>query len=262
MKNELRAQKSLLAEMVRTDFKLRYQGSILGYLWSLMKPLMLFVILYFVFTSVFRVGDSIPNYPVYLLFGIVIWSFFTEATTRSLSVMVDRGDLIRKISLPRHLLVVAINLSALINFLLNMVIVSGFIYFSDVEISLSLLLGVFVLLELIIFTLFVSLFLAAVYVKVRDISYIWEVFLQGAFYATPILYPLSLIPEKYTQVVFLNPMAQIIQDARWAVLGGNAQTAWGVSSWAGWGGLLILASIVLLGWRVFNRNQKTFAEDI
>src|SRR5579871_2951566 len=119
--------RALLAELVRTDFKLRYQGSFLGYAWSLLRPLLIFVILYVVFVKFLKLGNSIPHYPVYLLLGIVIWNFFIEMTTQSLGSIVGRGDLIRKIRIPRWIIVFSSSLSALINLLLNLVVVGIFV---------------------------------------------------------------------------------------------------------------------------------------
>src|SRR5580692_4874785 len=118
--------RALLSELVRTDFKLRYQGSILGYAWSLLRPLLIFVILYVVFVKFLKVGAGIPHYPVYLLFGIVIWNFFVEMTGQSLGSIVGRGDLIRKIRIPRWIIVLSSSISALINLFLNLIIICIF----------------------------------------------------------------------------------------------------------------------------------------
>src|SRR5437868_14765883 len=126
--------RALLAELVRTDFKLRYQGSVLGYAWSLLRPLLLFVILYLVFVKVLKSGGGIPHFPVYLLLGIVIWNFFLEMTVQSLGSIVGRGDLIRKISIPRWLIVFTSSLSALINLCLNLIVVAIFMIWNHVGI--------------------------------------------------------------------------------------------------------------------------------
>src|ERR1700693_6306796 len=115
--------RALLSELVRTDFKLRYQGSILGYAWSLLRPLLIFLILYIVFVKFLKLGTGVPHYPVYLLLGIVFWNFFYEMTMQSLTSIVGRGDLIRKIRIPRWIIVVSSSVSALINFLLNLFVV-------------------------------------------------------------------------------------------------------------------------------------------
>src|ERR1700751_1786848 len=124
--------RALLAELVRTDFKLRYQGSILGYAWSLLRPLLLFLILYIVFVKIFPLGKGIPHYPVYLLLGIVIWNFFYEMTAQSLGSIVGRGDLLRKISIPRWVIVFSSSISALINLFLNLLVFILFLLINHV----------------------------------------------------------------------------------------------------------------------------------
>src|SRR5687768_2564352 len=175
-----RRNRILLRELVVTDFKLRYQGSILGYLWSLLKPLLLFAILYVVFVRFLKFGGDVEHFPVYLLLGVVMWSFFTEATSQGMSAIVSRGDLIRKINFPKYIIVVSGTLSALINLILNLIVVSIFLWLNGVHLSATILLFPLNILELYIVALAIAFLLAALYVKYRDISHIWEVFLQGA----------------------------------------------------------------------------------
>ena len=177
----------LLRELVVTDFKLRYQGSALGYAWSVLKPLFLFAILYIVFDRFLRLGRDIEHFPVYLLLGIVLWSFFTEATIDGLQSIITRGDLIRKINFPKYIIVVSGTISALINLLINLVVVAFFIIVNGVHVGWEAILVVPLLLELYVFALAVAFFLAALNVKFRDTGHLWDVFLQAAFYATPIL---------------------------------------------------------------------------
>ena len=124
-----RRNRILLRELVITDFKLRYQGSVLGYLWSLLKPLMLFAIMYVVFVHFLRFGKNIEHFAVAMLLGIVMWTFFTEATGQGMQAIVSRGDLIRKINFPKYIIVVSGTISALINLTLNLVVVFVFIIF-------------------------------------------------------------------------------------------------------------------------------------
>jgi ABC-2 type transport system permease protein len=211
--------RALLSELVRTDFKLRYQGSVLGYAWSLLRPLLIFLILYVVFVKFLKIGAGVPHFPVYLLLGIVLWQFFSDMTTQSLGSIVGRGDLIRKISIPRWIIVFSSSLLALINLILNLLVIGIFLVINKVEITSTVLLLPLILLEIYLFALGVSLFLSAAFVKFRDINYIWEVIMQAAFYLTPILYPLSMITsEKFQKLILLNPMAQAIQDARYSLV--------------------------------------------
>ncbi len=138
----------LLRQLVITDFKLRYQGSFLGYVWSLLKPLALFVILYIVFTKFLRIGNDIPHYAVYLLLGIVLWNFFSEATSGSISSIVGKGDLLRKINFPKYVIVMASSFSALINLFLNFIIIAIFMVISGVEITKYIILLPLIIIEL------------------------------------------------------------------------------------------------------------------
>lgn len=257
--------RALLSELVRTDFKLRYQGSILGYAWSLLRPLLMFGILYVVFVKFLRVGGSIENFPIYLLLGIVLWNFFVEMTSQSLSSVVGRGDLIRKIRIPRWIIVVSTSISALISLALNLLIVSVFMLFSDIDIRYVIAWLPIVLLEIYVFSLGVSLVLATAYVKYRDVSYIWDVLIQAGFYLTPILYPLSAIPNStFQKILLMNPMAQSIQDARYVLV--TNQTLTIDILFTNQAYRLVPLGIVLIfllfGTYIFKRESKYFAENL
>lgn len=257
--------RALLSELVRTDFKLRYQGSVLGYAWSLLRPLLLFIILYVVFVKFLKVGNGIPHFPVYLLLGIVIWNFFNEMTVQSTTSIVGRGDLIRKVRIPRWAIVLSSSLSALINLGLNLIVVVVFMFVSQVELLNTLPLLVFVLLEAYLLALGLSLLLSALFVRFRDISYIWEVCLQAGFYLTPILYPVSRITNDTLQkLIMLNPMSQIIQDARYVAITHSSMTVYQVfrGSYIMAIPFVIVVSLLLAGILYFKKESKYFAENI
>ena len=208
----------LLRQMVITDFKLRYQGSVLGYLWSLIKPLALFGILYLVFVKFLKIGADIEGFPIYLLLGIVLWTYFTEVTSQGVRAILDKDELIRKVNFPRYVIVLSTAVSALINLVLNLIVVLVIMFLTGFMVEtgwLNLLIVAFLIVELFVFSFSVALILSALYVKFRELIYIWEVVLQAAFYATPILYPLSMVPTNVAKVMLMNPMAQIIQDFRY-----------------------------------------------
>jgi ABC-2 type transport system permease protein len=259
--------RALLSELVRTDFKLRYQGSVLGYAWSLLRPLFLFAILYVIFAKFIDTGKGIPHFPVYLLLGMVIWNFFLEMTTQSLGSIVGRGDLIRKIRIPRWMIVFSSSISALINLGLNLIIVAVLMAWNHVGFHDTLPLLLLILLEVEVLALGVSFFLSAAFVKYRDVSYIWEVFLQAGFYLTPILYAMSFIPNvTYQKFILLNPMAQAIQDARYAAVTHDSQvvTIWRVFD-GGWYAaipIIIVLVVFVIGILYFKKESKYFAENI
>lgn len=258
--------RALLSELVRTDFKLRYQGSVLGYAWSLLRPLFMFAILYVVFVVVFPLGKGIQHFPVYLFMGLVIWNFFTEITQQSLGSIVGRGDLIRKISIPRWTIVFASSISSLISLGLNLVVFAGFMILNHVDVTFTLALLPLLLLEIYLFGLGVSLFLSAAFVKFRDLTYIWDVVVQAGFYLTPILYPLQQITNGFFQkLILLNPVAQVIQDARYVAVTKQDTITLAKLFDGGWYMLIpfcVVALTLLGGALYFKSNAKYFAENI
>jgi ABC-2 type transport system permease protein len=255
----------LLAELVRTDFKLRYQGSVLGYAWSLLRPLLLFLILYVVFVKFLRLGNDIPHFPIYLLLGIVLWNFFAEMTSQSLGSIVGRGDLIRKIRIPRWIIVLSSSVSALINLGLNLLVVAVFMLFNRVDITANIVWFPLILAEIYIFALGISLFLAASFVKYRDVSYIWEVIMQAAFYLTPIIYPLAVITDvRLQKFILLNPIAQAMQDARSSLVSTATLTIGDVfgTPAARLIPLTLSIAVLAIGTWHFKRESKFFAENL
>lgn len=257
--------RALLSELVRTDFKLRYQGSVLGYAWSLLRPLLLFLILFIVFVKFLKIGDEIPHFPVYLLLGLVIWNFFAEMTSQSLGSIVGRGDLIRKIRIPRWMIVLSSSISALINMGLTLVVIVAFMALNHVDLLRTSLWFPLILVQVYLLSLGVSLFLAAAFVKYRDMSYIWEVVMQAAFYITPILYPLSRIPSlKFQKLLLLNPMATAIQDARYALVTHKTTTidTLYANQYARLIPYAITVAVLLIGFLYFKKKAPHFAEDL
>lgn len=255
----------LLKQLVQIDFKLRYQGSFLGYLWSLLRPLAIFVILYIVFVKFLKVGQSIPHFPVYLLLGIVLWNFFVEITSGSVGSIVGRGDLLRKINFPKYVIVLAGSFSALINLGINLLVVGMFMILSGVDVSNEAFLAPLLIIELFVFSIGIAFFLSAAFVKFRDIGYIWEVIIQAAFYATPILYPLNIIPVRAAKILILNPAAQVIQDARYLLVTNKTETIttlYGGNSWARLIPIGIVVFVFIFGAWYFRSKSKSFAEHV
>ena len=263
----------LLRELVKTDFKLRYQGSMLGMVWSVLKPLMLFAVMYVVFVRFLRFGAGIPHFAVSLLLAQTLWSFFQESTSQGMRAIVDRGDLLRKINFPRYIVVISSTVSAFINLLISLVVVLIFMIINGVEFRLTILLFPLIVVELYIFALAIAFLLSTLYVKFRDIGHIWDVVMQIWFYITPIIYPLSQIISMSgfgstvaKLMLIVNPMAQIIQDARYVLVTAQTETIWNT---VGTGTpLLKIIPIVLtlalfvIGVVVFRKHSRTFAEDL
>lgn len=267
VKAKYRYSITLLRQLVISDFKLRYKNSVLGYAWTLLRPLALFLTLYVIFVRFLKVGEGVEYFSVYLLLGIVFWNYFVEVTVGGVQAIVGKGDILRKLSFPRYVIVVSGSVSALINFALNMVVIGFFMLINDVPFRINGILVIFPIVEMFIFSLSISFLLSAMYVRFRDIGYIWEVIIQGAFYATPILYPLSKVLEfsdKAGKILMLNPMAQIIQDARSLLITPQTQT---ISTLYGTGYArlmpLTLAGIVAIySWLYFKKRAPYFAEEL
>ena len=255
-----RKNRILLGELVKTDFKLRYQGSVLGYLWAVLRPLLTFAILYIVFAKLLRMGNDIPHYPVYLLTGTVLWSFFTECTGQGIQAIVQRGDLLRKISFPKYIVVVSATATALINLAINLCGVSP---------SWSWFVVPFLVLELYTLSLGISFLLGAINVKYRDVTSIWDVLIQALFYAIPIIYPLSMVLESSSfgltaaRIIMLNPIAQVIQDVRYNLITTETITAWEILPGSLQMVPILLVFLVLaLAALFFRKRSKRFAEEV
>ncbi len=261
----------LLRELVKTDFKLRYQGSMLGMAWSVLKPLMLFAVMYVVFVRFLRFGAGIPHFAVSLLLAQTLWAFFQEATSQGMQAIVGRGDLLRKLNFPKYIVVVSSTVSALINLVISLFVVLIFMIVNGVEFRPTILLFPLVVVELYIFALGIAFLLSTMFVRFRDIGHIWDVIMQAWFYATPIIYPLTqLINVGWLSVaklvLMLNPIAQIIQDARYLVVTTQTETIWGLVGQQCWLlkliPLLIIAIVLLVGVTVFRRRSPYFAEEL
>jgi ABC-2 type transport system permease protein len=266
-KSRYRYSLILLKQLVITDFKLRYKGSALGYVWTLLRPLALFAILYVVFVHFLKIGSSTPHYAVYLLVGVILWNYFVEVTNNGLSAIVGKGDLLRKLSFPRYAVVVAGSLSALINLSINLVVVGLFMIINGVSLTFEALWIFPLIVELFIFGLGIAFLLSALYVRFRDINYIWEVVLQAGFYATPILYPISFVVTAspiIAKIMLLNPVAQIIQDVRASIITPETITVSSLfhNPFASLIPLAIVLAITSISIIYFKKRSPNFAEEI
>ena len=262
-----RRNRILLNELSKTDFKLRYQGSILGYLWAIIRPFLMFGIMYLVFAKFLRFGDEIPHYPVYLLVGTVLWNFFIECTNQGIQSLLIRSDLMRKIAFPKWIIVLSATTTALINLGINFVVIILFSFFSGIAPSLGWLLVPFLILELYLLSLGLALLLGSVNIKYRDVQSIWEVVVQALFYAVPIIYPIQMVAtySNFTaHLLMLNPIAQVIQDVRSLLITDATLTSWEILPHflLNFIPLLLVSLVFIAGMFVFKHKSKYFAEEI
>ncbi|HEX5711872.1 MAG TPA: ABC transporter permease [Solirubrobacterales bacterium] len=248
-----------------TEFKRVYFGTVLGYLWSLIRPLMLFATLLFVFTQVFKIGsEDVEHYPVFLLLGIVLFTFFQESTTNSVTAVVSQEGVVRKTQFPRLVIPISTVLTGVFNLGLNLVIVVAFLFAFGVDPTWTWLLFPFALALLFVFTAAISMALSVLYVRFRDVAIIWTVVAQVLFYATPILYPVNF-KENYEHLLMINPLAVIFEQVRiWVLAEPQAPTV--VEAAGGWLGLLpaavIFVAVCVLGVWTFNREAPRIAEEL
>ena len=246
---------NLTKELIRTDLKLRYHGSVLGYVWSFLKPLLLFGVLLVVFSKFLRFDYE--YYSLHLLLGIIIWNFFSEATILSMNSIIQKGPLMKKIRFPRTIVVFSAIMIAFVMFLFNFSVFFLFFLFLRGDFAWSMMLFPVFVAVLFLIVSGVALLLSSLYVKFRDLLHIWEIMLQLGFWLTPIIYPLSVIPAQYQSVVFLNPFAGIIHGARLVFITHQLPQPEHVVIPLAWG-----VALFVLGYVVFQKFSHSFAEEL
>jgi ABC-2 type transport system permease protein len=264
--DDIRRFVNLTLTLATTEFKLRYFGSVLGYFWSLARPLLFFGVLYTVFTQVFRFGKGIPHYPVYLLGSIVLWTFFIETTAGCVQCLLAREGLLRKMRFPRLVIPLSVALTALFNLGTNFVAVLAFAFASGVELRWSWLELLPLIVLMATLAVGIGMLLSALYVRFRDIQPIWEVAAQILFYGSPIIYVSSQYAKRGLEhaAVTLNPIATILTQMRHAFVDPGAPTA--AAAAGGTVRLLIpvgiIAAMFALGLWFFNREAPRIAENL
>lgn len=255
-------------ELVKTDFQLRYQGSVLGVVWSVLKPLMLFAVMYVVFVKFLKFSDGTPTFPISLLCGTCLWSFFAESTSMGMQSIVGRGDLLRKVHFPNYIIVAATTMGSMISLAINLLVVIVFGFFAHAHYTWRVLLVPFSIIQLYALGLGVALLLASLFVYFRDVAHIWEVVLQALFYATPIIYPISMVANNANfawaaKFLMLNPTTQTIMDIRHNLLSPEyVPTVWTMinNKWICLIPYLLSFFILWLGIHVFRKHSAKFAE--
>jgi ABC-2 type transport system permease protein len=255
----------LLYVIAVNDFKKAYFGTALGYLWSIARPLMQFGVLLVVFTHVFHFRAKVPHYPEFLLFNVVLFGFFQEATMMAVGSIVGHEAVVRKTQFPRLVIPLAVVTTTLLNLMLNLVVAFVFILVAGISPSWTWLGLIPVLVAMFVFTTAVSMIVSALYPRFRDVSIMWAVLAMALFYATPVLYPLSALHAGLRDLIALNPLAPLFDLAqRWvtnpatpwpgaAALGGPARLAIAVLAYA--------AVCVFAVW-IFRREAPRIAEEL
>jgi ABC-2 type transport system permease protein len=256
---------NLLWVMAVTDFKLTFHGTALGYAWSLVRPLLMFGVLLAVFTQVFRFGDQVQDYPALLLLNVMLFSLFSDATQRAVISVVERERIVRRTQFPRLVIPLAIVLTEVFNLALNLLAVFVFILVYGVEPTWTWLLLPVIVAALMAITIAVSMIVSALYPRFRDVALIWSVLSTVLFYATPILYPIGVAPQRFQDILQLNPLTPVFEQAQKWIIDPDAPGALGATSGSEY--LLVASFAVFVAlcaaavW-VFNRESPRIAEEL
>lgn len=247
--------RELIKILTISDLKVKYQSSVLGFAWSMLNPLLLMLVLYFVFSNVFKTTQI--NFALYLLIGIISWRFIANGTTSAMSAIVGKSSLVTKIFIPRKVLVLSTVLSAFISSLLEFLVLAPLLVVLGAGLSPYILLFPFIHIIYFFIVYGISLILGSLYVYYRDLTQIWDVLMQIGFFLSPIVYPLSTVPTEYMSYYMLNPMTVMIQMYRDVLLYHQMPSLWDVTFT-----LLAGLGITLIGSAIFNRLERRFAEEI
>lgn len=247
--------RDLIWNLTISDLKVKYQSSVLGFAWSLLNPLIMMLVLYYVFINAFNIREE--HYALYLLIGIVTWRFLANGTMTALTSIVGRSSLVTKIYLPRKILVLSTTISAFISSILEYLVLIPLLFLLGAEVTPYILYFPILHCIYLLMVYGISLILASLYVYYRDLNQIWEVILQVGFYLSPLIYPLSIIPADYLNLYMFNPMTVLVTSYREFLLYGAAPSLVSLIGLFGFGVLMIF-----LGSFVFGRLERKFAEVI
>ncbi len=252
---ELHDYRNLIWQLAWSEFKLRYKNSILGYLWSLLEPMLMLLVLYVVFSNLMKV--QVEYYQLFLLLGIILWGFLSRATTIGMFSIVGKPGMVKKIYFPRDIFVISSCVTALLMSIFESLIFIMFMVLFRVPISINLIYAPFILFCLFIISLGLSLALSALNVFYRDVQFIWQVLLQIGYFATPILYTIDIFPQNLQKFVLLNPVARILISARDTIIYSSPAKAEDLL-------FMFLSAIIFLfvGYIIFSRLEPRFAEEI
>jgi lipopolysaccharide transport system permease protein len=243
----------LAMQLAVKDFKIRYTNSFLGYAWSVLNPLVFFLIYYLVFSVFIRF--DVPNYPGYLLLGIVLWTFFAEGSSNGVQSLLARAGLLSKVALPRQVAIYAALLNALMTFAISLLVLAVVLRATGTPATWPMLALPVLLADLIALTLGVSFLLAPLHVRYRDVGYLWGVAVQIGFWLTPIIYRENIVPARWRWLLKYNPMARIIEHGRQAVIYGTWPDAAAIARTTA-----MVAVILLAGMLTFRRLQVRIVE--
>ena len=255
LNKEVWNKRSIIWDFALADLKIRYRNSVLGFIWTLLEPLLILSVLYIVFTNVFK--SSIEYFPLYLLLGLIMWNMFVRGTQLALNSIQSRSSIFSQIRLPLEIPPISASLTALIMLSLEMIVFSIFVVaFKFLPPITIIILPLIIMLEFLLI-LGISLPLSVVNIKFKDIQFIWAIILQAGFFLTPIFYKMDILPEQVQKIVIFNPMVQILNFARDATLYGKLPTSENIAIAIG-----MTCAIMLIGYIIFKVSSKRIIEEL
>ena len=253
----------VLRVIAKAEFKVKYADSVLGYAWTILKPLAWFAVLYVVFGRFFKLKGGFHDYAVYLLVGIVLWTFFVDSTMLALYAYVTRGDVLRKLAFPRLVLSVASVTTTSLTLIANATVVVIFAAASQLQPYWQWLVIPLPVVEIIIFTIGVCVILAVMHVQLKDTRQIWELLVQLLFFASPIMYPVGYLPTWAQKIAFVDPFVQALQDVRALLIPANDTVTAADVYGSAWGYLIpfsFLVALLLVAAAYYRKEAPYLAE--
>ena len=241
----------LLSELVARDIKIKYRRSVLGVLWTLLNPLCMMIILSIVFSSIFKF--DVENFPLYVLSGQVIFNFFNDSTTSSMSAIISSASLIKKVYVPKYLFVLSRVMSRFINLMASFTALLLVMVATRAELHWTVFLSVIPLAMVVLFSFGVGMFLAAITVRFRDVIHLYSVFTTGLLYLTPVIYPMAALPDVVKTIVMINPLTNYLLMFRDVMFNNTLPSVFSVLL-----GIAEAALALALGLYVFYKNQDEF----
>ena len=252
---EVYAYRSMLWSMIVSDLRTRYKGSVLGFLWTFMNPLLLLLVYMLVFSTVMRI--KLTNYAVYLFIGLLAWNVFANSVQSASSVIVRQASMVKKIYFPRAILPLAIVGGSVMNYLFSLAILIPLLLLFGYYPSFSWLWLVVILLIETLFTAGVALIVSSVNVYFRDVEHVLSIFMMMWFYITPVVYPITMVPHRLGQLFKLNPMTDLIYSFQ-SIFYYQQPMHWKLFVYA----IFVSIIVFVIGWRVFQRLSRRFAEEV
>lgn len=252
---ELYNYRELLKTNIKKEVRGKYKGSWLGILWTFLNPLLMLAVYAFVFPYILRV--KVDNYTIFMIVALIPWNFFTTAVQTGAGCVVANGNILKKVYFPREIIPISITVSQLVNFLITCIIMFVFILFSGVGFSVHLLLLPLIILIQFILILAINFIISAITVFVHDVDHFVSVILTLGFYATPIVYLSSMLPEKFQWAMVANPMAVLVEAYRSVLYYHQMPNMVLIGIWA-----LISISLLVIGYMIFKKLEKSFVEEL